>query len=52
MQFVRLTGGEDGLNVLNKADKRQVNCYIIIVIEMSNLQDFTGLVFIKVKHTN
>ena len=31
------TGGEDALNVLNKADKRQVNCYVIVVIEMSNL---------------
>ena len=31
------TGGEDALNVLNEADKRQVNCYVIIVIEMSNL---------------
>ena len=31
------TGGEDALNVLNKTDKRQVNCYVIVVIEMSNL---------------
>ena len=22
------TGGEDAFNVLNKADKRQVNCYV------------------------
>ena len=27
------TGGEDALNVLNKADKRQVNCYAIVVID-------------------
>ena len=31
------TGGEDALNVLNKADKRQVNCYVTVVIKMSNL---------------
>ena len=23
------TGGENSLNVLNKADKRQVNCYVL-----------------------
>ena len=34
---LRETGGEDALNVLNKVDKRQVNCYAIVVIEMSNL---------------
>ena len=31
------TGGEDALNVFNKADKRHVNCYVIVVIEISNL---------------
>ena len=25
------TGGEDALNVLNKADKRQVNCYVFSI---------------------
>ena len=30
---LRETGGEDALNVLNKADKRQVNCYAIVVID-------------------
>ena len=34
---LRETGGEDALNVLNKADKRQVDCCIVVVIEMSNL---------------
>ena len=27
------TGEEDALNVLNKAEKRQVNCYVILVID-------------------
>ena len=31
------TGREDALNVLNKADKGQVNCYAIVVIELPNL---------------
>ena len=31
------TGEEDVLNILNKAHQRQVNYYIIVVIEMSNL---------------
>ena len=37
---LREKGGEDALNFLNKLKhtvKRQVNCYIIVVIEMSNL---------------
>ena len=29
--------GEDALNFLDKAHKIQVNCYLIVVIEMSNL---------------
>ena len=27
------TGEEEALNVLNKADKRQVNCYVIVAID-------------------
>ena len=34
---LRETEGEDPLNFLDKAHKIQVNCYLIVVIEMSNL---------------
>ena len=34
---LRETEGEDALNFLDKAHKIQVNCYLIVVIEMSNL---------------
>ena len=35
--YLRETGGEDALNFINKAHKRKVNCYLMVVIEMSNL---------------
>ena len=35
--YLRETEGEDALNFLDKAHKIQVNCYLIVVIEMSNL---------------
>ena len=34
---LRETEGEDALNFLDKAHKIQVNCYLIVVIEISNL---------------
>ena len=34
---LRETEGEDALNFLDKAHKTQVNCYLIVVTEMSNL---------------
>ena len=35
--YLRETGREDALNFINKAHKRKVNCYLMVVIEMSNL---------------
>ena len=34
---LRETEGEDALNFLDKAHKIQVNCYLMVVNEMSNL---------------
>lgn len=34
---LRETGGEDALNFINKAHKRKVNCYLMVLIEISNL---------------
>ena len=34
---LRETGGEDALNFINKAHKRKVDSYLMVVIEISNL---------------